>query len=369
MIETLLLWLILFLTALYVLIRFKMWKGLNRLNNPFSDSMHTFSIIVAARNEEKNILPLLNSLSALNYPVDKFEVIIVNDRSTDATQNILESFIKNHANIFLITIKENLSPMPHKKNALRAGIEKAKNEILAFTDADCIVPKEWLLKLNEQFTDTVGVVAGYSPYIVKKPLSWFYSFLRYEELKGTLNAAAGIGLQNAFMCTGRNLAYRKAVYDEVGGFETIQHSISGDDDLFIQRVQQMTPWEIRYMTSPQSYVMTEPPKNFRSFVNQRIRHISASKYYAMKVKLMFAWSHLLLVSIVVSFFFLPLYALIFLLIRFNIDALFVSKAKELFFEEFSVFEFLWNEVLLIFYTLFIGPLGLIKKFEWKGTDA
>jgi biofilm PGA synthesis N-glycosyltransferase PgaC len=369
MVEALLLWITFSLTAVYVILLIKAQQGLNRLNNPLTDTVHTFSIIVAARNEEQHVTTLLHSLLSIDYPADKFEIILINDRSTDKTQQILESVINDHSNITLLNITENPSPMPHKKNALRYGIEKASNEILAFTDADCVVPKEWLKKLNEQFTDDVGVVAGYSPFAVTESALWFHSFLRYEELKSTLGAAAGTGLQSAYMCTGRNLAYRKTVYDEVGGFEKIQHSISGDDDLFIQRVQETTQWNIRYMTSPHSYVMTQPPKNFDSFVNQRIRHISASKYYALKVKLIFALSHLLLLSIVLSFFFIPLYALVFLLVRFNMDALLITKGKELFGEEFSVVEFFRNEVLLILYTLFIGPLGLVTTFDWKGASA
>lgn len=367
MIETIVLGILFSLTIIYVGAALYAFRGLTTLTSTLTDTMHSFSIIVAARNEERNIASLLHSLMNLEYPKERYEIIIVNDRSTDATAEIVTNSAAQADNITLISPTENNSDMPNKKHALGIGIRHAHNPILAFTDADCVVPATWLKRLSEQFTDDVGLVAGYSPYMFGEPKRWFNSFLRYDELKSTIFAAAAVGCNHAYMCTGRNVAYRKTVYEQVGGFEKIKHSISGDDDLFLQLVQQTTQWKIRYMTQPSSYVYTQPPTNLRSFINQRIRHISASKYYPLNIKALFGSAHLLLIVTLLSLLSMPLYGLIAVLVRINVDALLVAKAKELFNEEFSVVEFFRNELLLISYTLLIGPFGLVKKFEWKGT--
>lgn len=368
MIEMIFFWMLIVLALIYANIHLFAWRGLNNLVHPKSEKLHSFSIIVAARNEEKNITQLLSSLLDLDYPKEKFEIIIVNDRSTDSTKEKAENSAYNK-NVKIITITENNSDMPHKKNALRTGINKAQFDILAFTDADCIVEKDWLKQLASQFTDDVGVVAGYSPFSFDARKSMFNSFLRYEELQGSLSAAAGIGLNNTYMCTGRNFAYRKKVYDEVGGFEKIKHSISGDDDLFIQLVHRETAWKMRYMTSPDSYVKTKPPLTLKELINQRTRHISASKYYTPRMKAIFGLSHIFLIAILVEFFISPFWALLFLLVRMNLHAFIIARGKELLNEEFSVVEFFRNEILLILYTILIGPLGLLKKFDWKGATA
>ena len=368
MIESILMEILILLCFAYACIYFFVWRGLKAIHHPLTEKQHSFSIIVAARNEERTIDALLASLVNQQYPQEKFEIIFANDRSTDETQSIAEKYSEKYSSVKIVSITENNTDMPNKKNALRQAIASAKNEILAFTDADCIVPPTWLAEISKHFTDDVGVVAGYSPnkFAAEKPV--FNTFLRYEELKNSLWAAAGIGLNQAYMCTGRNFAYRKTVYTEVGGYEKIKHSISGDDDLFIQLVQREADWSVRYMTSLHSHVYTYPPQSFSQFVNQRIRHISASRYYPIKMKIVFSIYHLFTISTLVALFFIPLSALIFLMVKFNFDALMIAKGKEIFSEEFSVIEFYRSELLFILYSFGIGPLGIVKNFTWKGAQ-
>jgi len=369
MFESVLIGIFLLFGISYAILNIFLWRGLNNLNHPLTEEKHSFSIVVAARNEEKRIDALLSSLVNQQYPADKFEVIIVNDRSTDSTQSVIEKYVKKYSSVKIVNITENNTEMPNKKNALQAGIKTAKNEILAFTDADCVAQPSWLSEISKHFTDNVGVVAGYSPNTFSSGNTLFNSFLHYEELKNSLWAAAGTGLNNAFMCTGRNLAYRKKVFEQVGGYEKIKHSVSGDDDLFIQLVQKETDWKVRYMTSPQSFVHTFPPESFKQFVNQRIRHISASKYYPLKIKTVYAASHSFILSILVAFFLNPIAALILLMLKFNIDAAIVARGKNIFSEEFSILEFFRDEMLLILYTFGIVPLGYVKNFSWKGARS
>ncbi|MFA6457024.1 MAG: glycosyltransferase [Bacteroidota bacterium] len=366
MIEQLLVLLLLISCCSYTIIHGFLWKGLTGLANLNSESpLPGISVIVAARNEEKNIGALLHSLSQLQYPADAFEVIIVNDRSTDGTESIIQEFLHHNNNFRLLTISTNTSNMPNKKNALRAAIEQSRFDILAFTDADCIVPPAWLQNISQQFSDTVGVVAGYSPYGTDNTST----FLRFEEYMNSLTAASAVGLNSAYMCTGRNFAYRKSVYHQVGGFEKIKHSISGDDDLFLQLVKAETSWKIRYMTSPESYVRTIPPDSFLQFVHQRTRHISASAFYPKIIQSMYGVIHLFHLLVLVGLFISPLTALIVLMVKFNIDGALCARGKTIFGEEFSIPQFTANELLLVLYSFLIGPLGFIRTFNWKGTDS
>ncbi len=365
MLESILFRSIIAFCLIYIAIYSSLWKGLTRLfKNQFSQEQQSISVIVAARNEETSISNLLQSLVNQEYPSNKFEIIVVNDRSIDSTASIVENFSRQHPHVRLITIESNKTDMPHKKNALHTGIEQASFEILAFTDADCTVPRQWMNEISKHYTNDVGVVAGYSPYGIET----VNSFLRYEEYKNSLIAASAIELKNAFMCTGRNFSYRKTIYNEIGGFEEIKKSISGDDDLFLQLVQKKTDWNIRYMASPLSYVRTLPPTSFSQFVNQRTRHVSASKYYSTQIKLAFSSVHLFHLCILIGFFFTPFISLIALLIKFNVDALYITKGKDVFHEEFSLMEFLIDESLLVLYSFFIAPLGFIRTFDWKGTS-
>jgi cellulose synthase/poly-beta-1,6-N-acetylglucosamine synthase-like glycosyltransferase len=341
---------------------FFLFRGLRRsAAPPESTGKQGISVIVAARNEDSNIGPLLESLVTLDYPPELFEIIVVNDRSTDNTVGVVNGFLPRCAALSLIDIRENPTDMPNKKYALQTGIGKARFDILAFTDADCIVPTGWLKELSRQFTDETGMVAGFSPYGGPR----VHPYLQYEEFKNTVMAAAAVEAGMPFMCTGRNFAYRKRVFTETGGFEPIKHSISGDDELFLQLAHRTTQWRIRYMIGPESAVLTIPPASFGQFIHQRTRHISASRYYLRPVQLAFGVVHLFHLSIALGAFFAPLPSLIFFMLKLNLDAVLIAQGMDLFKVRFSTVSFFLHETMLILYSFFIGPLGFLKDFQWK----
>ena len=365
MIDQITFWSLLSFGTFYAVLHAALAFGTTRLFRPNQNTAPLpISVIIAARNEEKNILRVLRSLMDQNYPKDRFEVIVVNDRSTDSTASTVETFRRSFPSVRLITIETNTGDMPHKKNALRTGIAESTFGILAFIDADCIAGKEWLNSISAEFTDEVGAVAGYSPYGDENSSS----FLRYEENKNSLYAASAVGLGQAYMCTGRNFSYRKSLFTEVGGFEKIKQSISGDDDLFIQVVQRETKWKIRYMTNPASFVRTLPPLSFRQFVHQRTRHVSASSYYPNAIIAGYGTIHFFHGLIFIALFFSPLNGLLALMLKFNIDGAFIANGKRIFGEEFSLSEFVADEILLVLYSFLIAPLGFIGSFDWKGSS-
>jgi cellulose synthase/poly-beta-1,6-N-acetylglucosamine synthase-like glycosyltransferase len=368
---------LIFAAAFYLAVHIGLTIGLRRCKQTKSTLQPFVSVIVAARNEERTIERVLECLSQQTYA--HYEFIIVNDRSTDNTAAIIADFQKKNSAIKKIDIATIPSDMPAKKNALRAGINASKGEILCFTDADCFPPPTWLAELVQQFEPEVGLVAGYSPYTIPfdKTISngilrtMFFKFIAYEEFRAAIWSSGAIGWNLGWLCTGRNLAYRRKVYDEVGGFEKIKRSISGDDDLFLQLVRKQTDWEIRYIKTKESFVPTVPPANFRSFVEQRKRHFSASKVFTFPMMLFFFFYHLANFLL----FFSPLLVIFQLLsIQFVIaciitklfaDMILIFSSARTFDDGMHSRSFIIMEVFYVPYNSLIGPLGIFKKFEWK----
>jgi cellulose synthase/poly-beta-1,6-N-acetylglucosamine synthase-like glycosyltransferase len=370
--------LLLFLpAAFYLIVHIGLLTGLRRCRQTKSQEQPFVTVLVAARNEEKNILQMLECLSKQTYP--SYEIIIINDRSTDRTDALITEFQKEHPRIKRIDITTMPSDMPAKKNALQAGIESSTGEILCFTDADCFPPSEWVEELVRQFEPEVGLVAGYSPYQVPPRRNsmnkfWntvFYLFISYEEFRAAIWSAGSIGWNLGWLCTGRNLAYRRKVFEEVQGYETIKHSISGDDDLFLQLVRRQTHWKIRYLLAKGSFVPTQPPLDFRSFIEQRKRHFSASKVFTIPMMIFFFIYHASNFILLFSPLFIVLNTTFISVVVTGLctklvgDTILILSSIRFF--DCSVYRqsYLLMEIFYVLYNTFIGPLGLLKRFEWK----
>jgi cellulose synthase/poly-beta-1,6-N-acetylglucosamine synthase-like glycosyltransferase len=370
-------WLLILGAAFYLTVHLGLTIGVKWCKQAKSSLRPLVSVIVAARNEEKTIGPLLECLSQQTYT--HYEIIIINDRSTDNTATIIADIQKKNPVIKRIDITTVPDDMPAKKNALRAGIEASKGDILCFTDADCLPPPAWVQELVQQFELEVGLVAGYSPYTIPAEKAamngilrkMFFKFIGYEEFRAAIWSSGAIGWNLGWLCTGRNLAYRRKVYDEVGGFEKIKQSISGDDDLFLQLVRKQTNWDIRYMKTRESFVPTLPPVDFMAFVEQRKRHFSASKIFSFPMMLFFFFYHFanLLLFLSPFLFLFNLLSISLVIesvgIKLCADAILISSSVRTFNGIAYSSSFIMMEVLYVLYNSHIGPLGIFKKFEWK----
>lgn len=321
------------------------------------------SVIVAARNEAQNLPLLIDSLKNQTYK--NFEVIIVNDRSEDRTLEILINSAKDFEKLKFISV-DSKSEMAPKKNALNLGILESKGEILLFTDADCIPEKDWIEKTLNYFTEKVGFVTGYSP---SKGKGIFSLLAELDTLTLACVNAGTIALGFPMTCSGRNLAYRKKVFEEVGGFGKIANFISGDDDLFLHLVRDLTNWEIVFC--PESSVLTSPPSSFKAFFNQRIRHASKGKSYTLKTKILLASVYLLNLFLFLSpifwiLEFVKLEAILGILftktfVEFLVIFWGISKWKS--WKLIPIFPLM--ELLHIPYVTILGLLGQFLNFEWK----
>lgn len=363
------------LTAIYL--SFIIWLiiGVKRKETATSKYEPSLSVIVAARNEESRIERCINALIKQNYPQDKLEIIIVNDRSSDSTGNIVKSYSEMDKRVKLIEVEKLPEKWAPKKHALNLGIENSRGEIIFTTDADCYPEPDWIRHTVKFYADdTIGLVAGYSPLISEKT-SFTSKIMELESL--SLNAVACGSFNNGYplTCSGRNLSYRRSAFNSAGGFSGIEHFISGDDDLLMHRIVHLGKLKAKYILGRRTACASEPPSDFKALVFQRIRHASKGIHYlslpdlwGLKILLpiIFLYNIFLAVGIplgIAAGFYMPLYSLIikssgeFILLYLTADA--VGRKR-------LVLYFPLAELIHIFYISLFTLLGIFGKFTWKG---
>ena len=255
--------------------------GLGRLRRGQNADMPCVSVVVAARNEEEHIGDCLAALTTQDYPPQKIEIIVVDDRSDDRTSQIASKWAEKADRVHLFRVGSDPSPLVGKKRALDVGIRHSRGEIILTTDADCTPKPTWIRGMLSYFEPGVGLVAGYSYTDERGERVPLLQRLRSLERIAVAAVAAGsIGLRRGVTCSGQNLAYRKETFMDVGGFSKIGHLRSGDDDLFLQRIGRFTSWEQRYALSPDTHVRTRAPSGVRQFIQQEKRRASKGFLYS-----------------------------------------------------------------------------------------
>ena len=370
-----------FLYGLYILLGFYslfllfIFIGIFRIKN-CKDSLffNDISVIVAAHNEEKDIANLLDFLSFQEYPKDKYEVIIINDRSRDNTEGIIKKYSEKYNNIKYLKIDKEDKNLVGKKNALTKGIEQSNGNILLFTDADCVPGKNWLKSINNQFNLGFDVVVGYSPLVSYNTKTIFQKFVfllkRLERLSIFSISAGTIGWNWGVTATGRNFAYRKRVFKELNGFSGIGHIPSGDDDLFLQKISKSKKYKISFAKDKKSFVNSVERKSAKEQINQEKRRASKWIYYPLNIKiylaLIFVFYLFLFISFVMAIFssfswnsFLGIF-----IIKVIFDFLIVIKGAILFRENRLLWIFPLAEIFYIPYFLIFGILGTFTRYRW-----
>jgi len=338
------------------------------------------SVIIAARNEEKNIGNCIESIINQTYPAHLFEVIIVDDNSTDSTPAIVNSFEQNNIRVFKLNdFTENEKLNSYKKKAVETAISFAKGNLIITTDADCIVQKEWLQTIASFYEESSAVFIA-APVVYAEPLhsdSFLKRFLKifqsldFMTLQGITGAAVYENIHN--MCNGANLAYEKKVFYEVNGFKGIDEIASGDDMLLMHKIHDKYPDKIKYLKSTNVIVQTQPAKTISEFMNQRIRWASkAEKYTDPKIKAVLLLVYLLNAWIffiaICSFFFMQAFYLFLLLFiaKSAIELFFLFPVAGFFRKQKLLWWFIPAQPFHILYTLIAGWLGKFGSYKWKG---
>jgi cellulose synthase/poly-beta-1,6-N-acetylglucosamine synthase-like glycosyltransferase len=256
-------------------------------DDPRGACLPAVSVIVAARNEEAVLPALLDALDRQRHP--DFEVVVVDDASADGTADVVRDRADADPHVRLVRVRE--PRRPRKKHALTRGVEAARHDLLAFTDADCAPGPGWLTGLAQAHARTPRdtVLVGYSP--VEDASGLLGGFARYETFVAGAYAAATAGLRRPYLAVGRNLSYPRAVFERAGGFEHSAEAMSGDDDLFVQHVARTGAADVRPLLAPTTFVPTRPPDSWRGWFRSRRRHVSAGRLYPAAIGMHLALFH------------------------------------------------------------------------------
>ncbi|MXV15996.1 glycosyltransferase [Pedobacter sp. HMF7056] len=246
---------------------------------PLFESVLPVSVIICARNEDANLqanLPLV-----LEQRYDDFEVVVVNDCSSDESEMTLKAFTERYPQLRVVTIDEHKRYKHGKKFAVTLGIKAARYDHLLFTDADCKpASPNWIALMASKFRHGESIVLGYSPYMAEG--GFLNRLIRFETWYTAMNYLSFSLAGNPYMGVGRNLAYTKSLFFKGKGFASHMHIQSGDDDLFVN--QHANGLNTVIEISPDAHTWSEPKHSFSALMRQKIRHQGAGGAYRREHK-------------------------------------------------------------------------------------
>ena len=325
------------------------------------------SVLIPARGESENILNCLESLIHQNYYSQKFELIIINDHSSDNTAELAKEFINKYTDtrVRLLELKDKES----KKEALKLGVTESKFELIATIDSDSIAPKNWLKNINYQFNEKVDLLIG--PIVFSERDGFLSKFQMLDFL-----ALQGVGLGMSYfnlplLNNAANMTYKKSSYQLVNGYDDY-NTPSGDDIFLLEKFKKQN-LKIKGFLSSEIVVETKPENNWGSFIQQRLRWTSKSKYYKNPTIIFFGINTVIInAALLFIYVELPLVEknrliLLFLLLtKWSIDFILLFLVASFFKRRSSLFYFIPVQMVYPIYVVIIWILSLTMKFEWKG---
>ena len=237
-----------------------------------NDFNHAVSVVICARDEAENLAKNLPIVLRQDY--SDYEVFVVNDRSKDNTEQVLIKLQEQFSHLKVLTVRED-NTYVGKKKALTLGIKNAKHDYLLLTDADCqIASSNWVKSMSGGFIHR-DIVLGFGGYV--KTQGFTSKLVRWETLQAAMQYFSFAQAGMPYMGVGRNLAYRKDLFDSSGGFESHIGLPSGDDDLFISENGEYN--NVSFNWDDQAFTYSDGPKNLKTWWRQKRRHMSTSSYY------------------------------------------------------------------------------------------
>lgn len=350
--------------------------GLLKKNKPLKNNeKQSVSVIIAARNESNNIEKCINAILSQSYPSELFEVIVINDRSTDNTAGIVKKISESDSRVTLLNVDRVPGGIHPKKHALSIGVKEATGDLIFETDADVTVGKNWINSTVELFSSDVGLVIGVTT-IIGITNSALENFQVVDFLLLVASAQGSLGHNIPMGGSGQNLAYRKSIFTEVGGLEINSRRYVSNDILFISKVSR-TKWKILGNLIPSSAVTTLPLTDWKQFISQRTRWASNAYWKGLKPLLLFilAINYLINLSVGFGILFMALSlsiyfpAVILIIYKFFTELLFYKIASNKLNKTFSIRSFLSWFGRVTPYVLFIALLGGLGMFNWKGNKV
>ncbi|MCE1188814.1 MAG: glycosyltransferase [Ignavibacteria bacterium] len=233
------------------------------------NELPTASIIVAARNEEENILRCLESLHNLEYPEGKLEIILVDDRSTDRTSEIIDTYIADKPRFKKIISQKTVGSLKGKSNAIANAHEIATGDVILTTDADCAVPPTWARTIASYYTKDVATVNGFT---YQQNSNWFEGMQNLDFIYLLTVGSGTINLNMPISCIGNNMSYTRRAYREVGGYESLPFSVTEDSQLLLA-IAKLKKYKLLFPLDKQALVVSKVCPDFLSLYRQKKRWV------------------------------------------------------------------------------------------------
>ncbi len=326
------------------------------------------SVIICAKNEAENLKKHLPFILNQDYP--HFEVIVVNDYSTDETEAVLSQFLNIYDNFRFFSIGKEKGMQPGKKFPLSIGIEAAQYPYVLLTDADCKPESDqWIRTMQSALSEEKEIVLGFGPYQTQQ--GSLNKWIRFEAIYTAIQYGTFALWGKPYMGVGRNLMYAKRLFFEVGGFEKHRHIASGDDDLFINEVA--TNKNTKVLFQEKAFIFSNPKENFKDYYTQKTRHFSAGNHYSMESKVLLSivsMSHflyyalfftLVVIDIRLCIWIISIYIIRLLILQITYKEL-LKQFKE---EKLLIWIPLFDLMIFFFYFIFSAALFFPKTTSWK----
>jgi len=329
-----------------------------------------FSIIIPFRNEAKNLPSLLLSLKELQYPKDLFEVIFVDDASTDYSLEIVNTF-NSQTTLNITIIKNNRESNAPKKEAISSAILLVKNEWVVTTDADCKLPKFWLNTFD-------AYIQKNKPSFIVAPVTYEatdtflkrFQLLDFLSLQGA--TIGGFGMGNPFLCNGANLAYKKSLFESVNGFHGNTNIASGDDIFMLDKALNKNPERVHYLKNNQVIVRTTAEATIKNLISQRVRWASKTSASKNRLTKSIGFTILLMNASLIGMFILSIIGtlsfkiFVYLsVIKLSIDFLLLFKTTRFFKQESYLSSYVLCSLLYPFFSVYIVFVSVFTGYKWK----
>lgn len=391
--QQVLIYIILLVFGLYVLLILYYWRAWLSIPAFRPELLNVapqtkISVIIPARNEAENIAGCLDAVTLQSYPRELFEVIVIDDHSTDDTASIIKTYASK--NVKLISLKDHTDGNinSYKKKAIEIAIQRSTGELIVTTDADCFMHEHWLQTIAAFYEEHEPHFIAAPVNILPSPagdglgvrsISLFQS-LDFMTLQGITGASVHKKIHS--MCNGANLAYTKKAFEEVGGFKGIDNIASGDDMLLMHKIYQRYLDNVLYLKSKEAIVHTAPVNSISEFFNQRIRWASKADKYDDKrifvvLLLVYLVNCILLLLPILALFYpktlsilhYPLsiiqFWLLLILIKTLVELIFLFPVAKFFNKQSMLWVFPLMQPFHIIYTVIAGWLGKFGSYRWK----
>ena len=336
-------------------------------------SQTKFSVIIPFRNEAENLPALLNSIINLNYPISSFELLFVDDDSEDKSVRVIEDFFKTNQNLKIDfqTLNNNRISKSPKKDAITTAIISSKHSWIITTDADCILPLNWLRTFDLFIQkNSPNMVVGPVCYISEN--SCVNSYQQFDNFSLQATTIGAFGLQNPLLSNGANLAYKKEVFIQVNGFSGNDHVASGDDIFLLEKFIKKDLAKVQFVKSLEVLVKTKAETSWRDIIEQRIRWASKTSKQKNRASIglgvLVFITNLMIILLFILSFIQPFYFFHFVIIfalKLIIDGFIMNRHTRSFSLKFNGWSFYLCEIIYPFITIIVVLGSLFGTYTWK----